>query len=241
VGYNLVTGLGSVDAYNLVTAWAGIPVSATTTTLTASPAIISSGGSAVITATVKAVSGTRSPTGTVSFTVGGNVLGAATLSGSGGSATASLTVFGGQLLTANNTIQAAYGGSPLFTSSSASTTLTVGTPTAASAVAVTVTPNPVYQHAPDANGGTFTFTIQLKETAGVATSLTGFTVGGVSYAASLSSFFGSTTLAANGTLSASLEAANIAVPSTMAMVFTGRDASGALWTRQISVPFLAQQ
>jgi len=241
VGYDLVTGLGSVDAYNLVTAWAGIPVSATTTTLTASPAIISSGGSAVITATVKAVSGTRSPNGTVSFTVGGNVLGAATLSGSGGSATASLTVFGGQLLTANNTIQAAYGGSPLFTSSSGSTTLTVGTPTAASAVAVTVTPNPVYQHAPDANGGTFTFTIQLKETAGVATSLTGFTVGRVSYAASLSSFFGSTTLAANGTLSAGLEAANIAVPSTMVMVFTGRDASGALWTRQISVPFLAQQ
>ncbi len=34
VGYDLVTGLGSVNAYNLITAWGGIPVSATTTTLT---------------------------------------------------------------------------------------------------------------------------------------------------------------------------------------------------------------
>ena len=38
VGYDLVTGLGSVDAYNLITAWGGIPVTSTTTTLTASPA-----------------------------------------------------------------------------------------------------------------------------------------------------------------------------------------------------------
>ncbi len=41
VGYDLVTGLGSVNAYNLITAWGGIPVSSTTTTLTASPATIS--------------------------------------------------------------------------------------------------------------------------------------------------------------------------------------------------------
>jgi hypothetical protein len=37
-----------------------------------------------------------------------------------------------------------------------------------------------------------------------------------------------------------LRAENIAVPSSVAMVFTGRDASGATWTRQIAVPFLPQ-
>jgi hypothetical protein len=241
VGYDLVTGLGSVDAYKLITAWAGIPVGATTTTLTANPGTITASGSAVLAATVKAVSGSISPSGTVSFSVGGSLLGAATLSGSGGSATASITVFGGQLLTADTTIQAVYGGSPLFTSSSGTATLSVGTPAAASAVALTVTPNPVYQHAPDAKGGTFSFTIQLKETAGVATSITGFTVGGVSYTSSIPSFFGSTALAAHGTLTASLAAANIAVPSSMVMVFTGRDASGATWTQQTSVAFLPQQ
>jgi subtilase family serine protease len=240
VGYDLVTGLGSVDAYNLITAWDGIPVTPTTTTLTASPAIILASGSTVLTATVKAASGATSPTGTVSFTLGGNSLGAATLSGSGGTATASITVFGGQLSAANNTVQAYYGGSPAFSSSSAGATLSLGTPTATSAVTLSVTPNPVHQQAPNANGATFLFTIQLNETAGVGTTVTGFTFGGVSYAAAIAGLFGSTTLPAHGTLSASLQAANIAVPSSVPVVFTGRDASGAMWTQQIAVSFLPQ-
>jgi subtilase family serine protease len=240
VGYDLVTGLGSVDAYNLITAWGAVPVTSTTTALTASPAIIPAGGSTVLTATVKAASGTRSPSGSVSFTLGDNSLGSATLSGSGGSATASITVFGGQLPAASNTVQAYYGGSPMFSSSSAAATLNLGTPTATSKVVLSVTPDPVYQQAPNANGATFSFTIQLNETAGVDTTVTGFTLGGVSYAASIARFFGSTTLPAHGSLSASLQAANIAVPSSVVIVFTGRDASGATWTQQIAVPFLPQ-
>jgi subtilase family serine protease len=240
VGYDLVTGLGSVNAYNLITAWGGIPVSATTTTLTASPATILASGSTVLTATVKSVSGATSPTGPVSFTLGNNPVGTATLSGSGGTATASITVFGGQLTAASNTVQAYYEGSPTFSPSSAAATLSLGSPVATSAVTPSVTPNPVYQQAPDANGATFFFTIQLKETAGVATTVTGLTFNGVSYAGSIAGFFGSTTLPAHGTLSASLRASNIAVPSSVVMVFTGRDASGATWTRQIAVPFLPQ-
>jgi subtilase family serine protease len=240
VGYDLVTGLGSVNAYNLITAWAGIPVSATTTTLTASPATILASGSTVLTATVKAVSSAISPTGPVSFTLGNNPVGAATLSGSGGTATASITVFGGQLLAANNAVQAYYGGSPTFSPSSAAATIGLGSPAATSAVTASVTPNPVYQQAPDANGATFFFTIQLNETAGVATTVTGLTLNGVSYAGSIADFFGSATLPAHGALSASLRASNIAVPSSVGMAFTGRDASGATWTRQLAVPFLPQ-
>jgi subtilase family serine protease len=240
VGYDLVTGLGSVNAYNLITAWGGIPVSATTTTLTASPATILASGSTVLTATVKAGGSVTSPTGQVSFTLGSNPVGQATLSGSGGTATASITVFGGQLLAASSTVQAYYGGSPTSSPSSGSATVSLGSPAAASAVTASVTPNPVYQQAPDANGNTFAFTIQLTETAGVATTVTGLTLNGVSYAGSIAAFFGSAALPAHGALSASLKAANIAVPSSVAMVFTGRDASGATWTRQIAVPFLPQ-
>jgi hypothetical protein len=167
------------------------------------------------------------------------LLGSATLSGSGGTATASITVLGAQLLTANNTVQVYYGGSPIFGSSSAAATLTLGTP-AASQVALSVTPNPVYQQAPDANGATFSFTVRLSETAGVATTMTGFTFDGVGYAASIAHFFGSNTLPAHGTLSANLKAGNITVPSSVVMVFTGRDSSGAAWSQQIAVPFLAQ-
>lgn len=241
VGYDLVTGLGSVDAYNLIATWANLPVTATSMTLAASSATILPSGSTVLTATVKAASGTVSPTGTVSFTLGGSLLGAGVLAGSGGTATASITVFGSQLLTPNNTVQAAYGGSLTFTGSSASATLNLGTPTASSAVSVTVNPNPVYQQAPAADGAIFSFTIQLKETAGVATTVTGFSFGGVSYATSIGNFFGSTALPAHGTLSANLQSATIVAPMTAPIVFTGRDASGAAWTQQTSVSFLPKQ
>jgi len=237
-GYNMVTGLGSVDSYKFITAWGGIPVNSTTTTLIANPATILVSGSTVLTATVKASSGATSPTGPVTFTLGSNSLGSATLSGSGGSATASLKVSGGQLLAANNSVQASYGGSPTFSSSSASTTIAVGAPAATSDVVPTVTPDPVHQQAPNANGATFFFSIQLNETAGVATTVTGFTFDGVNFSGSIASFFGSTTLPAHGTLTANLSAGNITVPSSVLIVFTGRDASGATWTQQISVPFL---
>jgi subtilase family serine protease len=240
-GYDLVTGLGSVDAYKLVTAWAGIPVSFTTTTLTVNPSVILPTGSATLTAAVTAAGGTRSPTGWVSFTVGGASVGSAPLSGSGGTATASITVFGAQLSSAANTVQAEYSGSPTFSSSSAAGSLSLGTPTATSKVTLSVTPDPVYQHAPDASGATFSFTIQLAETAGVDTTLTGFTFSGVSYAASIAKFFGGSALPAHGTITANLKAANISVPASEVMVFSGRDASGATWTQQITVPFLPQQ
>jgi hypothetical protein len=209
-------------------------------TLTTSAATIPAGGSAVLTATVSAASGTRTPTGQVQFTLGGNSLGSATLSGSGGTATASLTVFGAQLLAATNTIQASYAGNPIFSASSATATVGLGAP-ATSAVTVSVNPNPVYQQAPDANGATFSFTVTLQETAGVSTTLTGFTFDDMSFAGSIAKFFGSTTLPAHGTLTGTLKAGNIAAPSSVALVFTGRDASGAAWSQEIVVPFLPGQ
>jgi hypothetical protein len=42
-------------------------------------------------------------------------------------------------------------------------------------------------------------------------------------------------------LSATLKAGNITVPATVPIVFTGRDASGAAWSRQIAVQFLPTQ
>jgi hypothetical protein len=176
----------------------------------------------------------------VQFRLGGTVLGSAALSGSGGTGTATLTLFGAQLTAATNTVQASYAGSPIFSPSSAAATVSLGTP-AMSAVTLSVTPNPVYQTAPDASGATFSFTIQLQETAGVSTALTGFTFDGISFSGSIAGFFGSTALPAHGTLTATLKAGNIPVPATMPIVFTGRDASGASWSRQIVVEFLPPQ
>jgi subtilase family serine protease len=239
-GYNMVTGLGSVDAYQFVTAWAGIPVANTTTSLTSSPTMIPANGSSVLTATVTATSGSRTPSGTVTFTLDGNGLGTAVLSGTGLTATASITVYGDQVLAANNTVTATYGGSPIFNGSSANATLTLGAPVT-SAVTVSVNPNPVVQQTANAAGATFFFTIQLQETAGVATTVNGFTFDGISFAGSIGSLFGSTKLPAHGTLTAKVSAGNIPAPSTGVLVFTGRDASGAVWSQQITVPFLPAQ
>src|ERR1019366_2416669 len=234
-GYDLATGLGSVDAYNLVTQWNSIPAIGTTTTVTANPIGISARGSTVLTATVKAASGSISPVGSVAFTAGSTSLGSANLSGSAGTATASLTLNASQLNTGNNTITASYGASNGFMASSGSVTVSVSVPTAPSYVVASVTPNPVFQQAPDANGYTFLFTVRLSEIAGTAATLTGFTFAGTDYSSDIPSWFGSASIPANGTISASLGAQPSAVPVNLVLGFSGTDASGANWTEQLTV------
>ena len=80
-GYDQVTGLGSVDAYNLATNWtSGTP---TTTTVTASPGTIAfNSGNVKLIATVKASSGT--PAGDITFLTNDASLGTATLSSQAG-------------------------------------------------------------------------------------------------------------------------------------------------------------
>ncbi len=125
-GYDQVTGLGSVDVFNLFTAWNGVPgrltpqiaVSASATSLTTS-------GSTVLTATVTSSNGTT-PTGSVVFLLGTNTLGSASLSGTGGTATASLTVSAAQLAAGANNIAAEYNSdNSTFTNAAASVTVTV--------------------------------------------------------------------------------------------------------------------
>ena len=239
-GYDLATGLGSVDAYNLVTQWNSIPAIGTTTTVTANPIGISARGSTVLTATVKAASGSISPVGSVAFTAGGTLLGSANLSGSAGTATASLTVNASQLNAGNNTITASYGGGNGFMASSGSVTVSVSVPTVPSYVVASVTPNPVFQQAPDSNGYTFFYTVRLSEIAGTAATLTGFTIAGIDYSSDIPSWFGSAGIPANGTISASLGSLPSTVPVNYTFGFSGTDASGAEWTEQLTVPFLGQ-
>ncbi len=136
VGYDQATGLGSLDVYNAVIAWNGSQPIATTTSLTDTVSTLSAGGSTVLTATVKAASGTTSPAGAVTFAVGQQILGAVSLSGSGGVATAVLQVNASQLASGANTITASYAGSALFSASSANLLIVVN-------VMVAVPPSPL--------------------------------------------------------------------------------------------------
>jgi hypothetical protein len=240
-GYDQVTGLGSVDAYNLVTGWATPTSSATSTTVAANPATIAPTASTVVTAAVKASSGSTSPGGIVTFAAGSTTLGTAQLSGSGGSSTASLTVSGSQLEW-NNVVTATYNGGTVFSSSSGTVTVGILSVTPGSHVLVSVSPNPVYQQAANANGYQWFYTVTLTETAGVSTTVTGFTWNGIDYSSDIANWFGSTTLAANGTLSANLEAKDLTVPANIVFAFTGQDSqSWTPWTAQITVPFLGPQ
>ena len=103
-GYDLATGLGSVDAFNIVTKWAGVPLAVgTTMTLAATPSAIAVSASVQLTATLTVVSGGNVPAGSVTFAAGNITLGTAALTGSAHTATATLTVKGINLVSGVNT------------------------------------------------------------------------------------------------------------------------------------------
>jgi len=127
VGYDQTTGLGSVDAYQLVMGWNGestTPPPTTTTTnthltLLANLSTVSANDVVYLMATVTSTNGTT-PSGSISFSIGETSLGSVFLTGSAGTATAALAVNGVELPMGSGTITATYNGT-----SSASLTVSV--------------------------------------------------------------------------------------------------------------------
>ena len=67
-GYDLATGLGSVDVANLIKYWNSVTFTPTTTTLSVNPATLVHGKTATVSGTVARTSGSGTPTGSVSLT-----------------------------------------------------------------------------------------------------------------------------------------------------------------------------
>ena len=136
-GYDLASGLGSVDAHALAAAWTGQSgsISRSTPAMTlasGAPSILSS-GSTTVTATITGSNGIT-PSGNVTFAYGSASLGSATLSGASGTAAANLTVSGAQLPLGADTISAQYSGDTSYNTATATTSINVtastsGTPT----------------------------------------------------------------------------------------------------------------
>lgn len=125
--YDRATGLGSVDVFNLISAWtSGTAGSgAPKLVLAASNLSLASGDSTTLTATVTS-STASTPSGSVTFLAGSKSLGTAQLSGSNGISTASLTVLASQLPSGTNTITAQYNSDTAsFSNALASLTVTV--------------------------------------------------------------------------------------------------------------------
>lgn len=147
-GYDLTTGLGSIDAGALYTALASASkLAVTSIAVTATPNSLAMGTTTTLSATVSSTqSGT--PTGTVAFAAGSTNLGAGTIS----NGTAVLT--GVQITPANGftagttaLINASYSGDASFAASSASTTMTLAA-LPATTTTVTATPSSVIINVP---------------------------------------------------------------------------------------------
>jgi subtilase family serine protease len=141
VGYDEVTGLGSIDLFKLIGAWPRTPNSAlalATTTLTAATPTPGVGNNDLITITVAhTANGSGTPSGTIGLLVDGTAVATPlTLSGGTASYTFSTNTAGSHTITAN------YSGDSTFAANTASLVLTV----AYVPSAVTLTPaaqNPV--------------------------------------------------------------------------------------------------
>ena len=125
-GYDFPTGLGSLNVNAFLTAASSAPsLIATTGTLTATPATITTTGSVIFTDVVTQASGTVLPTGNVVFTTStGTALGTVALV-NGQASTGSITSF---TTAGTYTINAAYSGDSVNAASSATLQFTVTAP-----------------------------------------------------------------------------------------------------------------
>jgi uncharacterized protein (TIGR03437 family) len=225
-GYDPASGLGSIDVANLIAEWNN--GNASVTVVSANPASYSLGINVQLTATVSGNGGI--PSGTIAF-VGADVsLGTAVLAPGATSATATLSVPATILAGGNGTVGALYSGDGTFLPSSGSAGITLQLPVSGSYVIPSVTPNPVAEV-----GTAWPYTVKLIEVAGVATTITAFTINGVNNFSNLPS----KSIAANGSMSAFLAGSGLTVPLSRDFHFAGIDASGATWSRDITVPFIA--
>lgn len=161
-GYDEASGLGSVDLYNLLTAWPSsstASLQATTTSLSPASNSPSSGANDVIIITVSPESSvvTTVPTGTLTVIVDGTTK-TSSLGLSNGTATYtfSSTTSGAHVITAT------YSGDATFASSTGSTTITIGSSSTSGSggsgsTTVTVTPSGGYT-------GTVAFTLSTSST-----------------------------------------------------------------------------
>ncbi len=131
-GYDLSTGLGSIDVNALATNWSSA-TNGVTVTLTSSAVKVTANDSITLTATVTSATGSGTPTGMVSFSIGTVevALGTVPLVG----ATASVT-FPAYLLTGTGTVLffAEYSGDAAFSSAGASVKIQVTTPTGVTSI-----------------------------------------------------------------------------------------------------------
>lgn len=232
-GFDLATGLGSIDANNLFVNW-NSKTSPVSVTLTLSAARITLNDTLKLTATVTSPNG-GTPTGSVDFSVNYVSLGSVSLAASGASQTAEISVPAYLIGSGSSLIVASYSGDVAFSGGGAEKAVTVTVPAGTANISFTA-PSAVWPSAPDPLGWTWQTPLTIRETAGTGAMLTGFTIDGQDQP--LSKYFSGTTIPANGSISGSLVVHDLTAPSSRTFAVTGIDASGNTWTRQATVTYM---
>jgi uncharacterized protein (TIGR03437 family) len=233
-GYDLATGLGSIDANVFVTSF-GAPLAQPSVSLTLNAPKVTVNDS--VTATVVVSGPAGPPTGTVNVFVYGTMIGSTGLSNINGQQTATVSFPAWTIGTGNLTVVAQYAGNAGYAAASASARLQVTLPTTPATSSVTPSiANPLYGFRALQPTAVWQVNISLRETAGVPALLTGFSID--SQTQPLAQTFPSQNIPAGGTLSGTLVLNNVQTPSVKIFLFTGTDPSGQTWTRQVSVTFL---
>jgi uncharacterized protein (TIGR03437 family) len=231
-GYDLSTGLGSLDGNAFVTQWnqSAAPV---TVTLNASPGTVTINDYVALYATADGgAAGT--PTGAVAFSANGVPLETVPLSGNPLSASLLFPAY--RLAAGNDTIAATYSGDAAFSSSAATARVRVNLPAKGTSGVTLSVPSVAFANPPDALGLSWQFAVTLKESNGSPAILTGFTIEGL--AQPLAPTFSAPSIPANATLIGSLIVRNAQPGATRTLGFTGTDATGVVWTRQATVTLL---
>jgi uncharacterized protein (TIGR03437 family) len=234
-GYDLATGIGSLDVNNFVTQWSSA-TNAVTVTFSVSPMKGTLNGTFQLTASVAAANGNGTPTGVVDFSNGSTSLASVQLDSSSGQPTASFNLPGSSLGgTGSFNLVAQYRGDAAFSGGGATARLQITAPTG---VASIVPSAPVSVTATvDPTGLFWEFTMSLRELGGVAAVLTGVNVDGQDQP--LAQYFPRPSIPPNSTLtSRNIVYRNLAYPLVRTFVFSGVDATGQSWSRQATITFL---
>ncbi|MGO9084920.1 MAG: Ig-like domain repeat protein [Candidatus Sulfotelmatobacter sp.] len=190
LGYDLATGLGSLNVANVVNAWPKV-LHPTTTTETVSPTTIAVGSTSSITisATVTPTSGSGTPTGSITFFNGTTQIGQQALS----NGAASMQYNASSLTVGTYPITATYSGDSAFAASTAAPTNLTVVNLPATTTSLSITASPSASQANVGSNVTCTATVAHSSGSAAPTGTVTFSYGGTT--------LGTGTLNSSGTAS----------------------------------------
>jgi uncharacterized protein (TIGR03437 family) len=233
--YDPATGLGSANINSLVTQW-NTATSTPQVDLILSAATVDVNGSVTVTAIVTP-KGDAHPTGSMDFFLDGTPMGTVPLiPASGNTAAAALTFpvysYG---FTGTALIGAHYSGDSSYSSSGSTRQFKI-TPAVGMAGVLLQFPDIVRPGIENAQGLSYSVTFALLDTGNTPSVITAFSIDG--QAQTVSQYFPSPTLKANGSLVPTVVLYNVAPYSSKTFSVTGIDLKGNTWTRSFSTQFL---